>query len=320
MRGLVLGVALLAAAPQPALAAPGLEVPDPQPGPVRLSHRGEQRVGYLAVTVRNTARSAGRIAITYLPDRRADAVQLPRAQAGWIQLVDPSQNTAITTRPRIAGDSVGRIGIRVSLPDATEAKVLDGRLVLQLQRAGKPVGDPAVVRVVAARSSIPWTQIGVGAAVLGTLFAALAAWLSHRTAADTRQARLEDQLPQLFAQPEVKSGFKVFHVRNTGGGVARNVSSGIEAQGKWSADALAVFLAPGAALELPTDIPDGVRSTGVVYCWDAYGDCYVWTLEGKRYKARSDQAPEMNAEDAFQLAYGRPPKTARPVDTRPATR
>jgi hypothetical protein len=148
---------------------------------------------------------------------------------------------------------------------------------------------------VLAVTTTTWSTLGTLATAVFSAVAAGAAWAAVRqTAFLNREARRP--LLHLSTTGTAATGTMHAHIRNGGGGVAREVMIFLMFEGRPEAILGALppegMLAPGAAirLELPWSLADVGRrlALGAVVCTDTHGDLFSWTGGGasRHWRAR----------------------------------
>jgi len=176
---------------------------------------------------------------------------------------------------------------------------------------------------VLAVTTTTWITFGTLVTAFFSAVAACAAWAAVRQTAGLHR---ESRRPMLHLSTiaAASTGKVHAHVRNGGGGVAREVMVFLMIDGS----ARAIFeplppegmLAPGAAirLELPWSVADvaGRNALGLVLCTDTHGDLFAWTgggasrqWQGKRLKRRpvsNEQVIRSFFPDIPALAQMRP--------------
>jgi hypothetical protein len=146
-----------------------------------------------------------------------------------------------------------------------------------------------------AITTTTWITLATLATAVFSAVAAGAAWAAVRqTAVLHREARRP--LLHLSTTGSASTGKVHAHIRNGGGGVAREVMVFLMIEGRREAMLQHLppegMLAPGAAirLELPWTVADteGRDALGLVLCTDTHGDLFAWTAGGasRHWRAR----------------------------------
>ena len=178
---------------------------------------------------------------------------------------------------------------------------------------------------VLAITTTTWITLGTLATALFSAIAAGAAWAAVRqTAVLNREA--QRPLLHLSTTASAATGKVHAHIRNGGGGVAREVMVFLMFEGQRDAMLQTLppegMLAPSAAirLELPWTTPEveGRDTLGLVLCTDAHGDLFAWTGGGasRHWRARRLKSRPVSRLEVVRTFY---PEVPDPERMEPAT-
>ena len=176
-----------------------------------------------------------------------------------------------------------------------------------------------------AVTTTTWITLATLATALFSAVAAVAAWAAVRQTAFLNREGPRPLL-HLSTTGTAATGTMHAHIRNGGGGVAREVMIFLMFDGRPEAMLEALppegMLAPGAAirLELPWSVADvGHRTAnGLVLCTDTHGDLFAWTGGGasRHWRARRLKRHSVSNLEVVRSFF---PETADPGAMLPAT-
>jgi len=300
------------------VAAAGAQLINVSTKRVVLKERDGRLVGTFVIAVRAPSDRSGHLEIRYLRGESARPVLLPGGADLPLKLLRPASDRPLARAPAIGPDEAIPLTFAVSVPRDVDPAELDGRIAVGLRTGTGSRAVPAnVVPVEFRRARRPSVLLTLSPllAVISTFAAMLAALLSWRSARETREARREDKLPLLTLSLARRSGTVAeLTIMNSGGGAATHTYCCIVLDKLVQLGAVDDgLIAPG---DRKTIVAAGWAKTyeGVVQCWDARGDCYVWDVVSSRRKRV--RRSELDPEKAFELMHERDPTGERGVEVR----